>query len=93
VPNYFLKVSSTCCDPVPGDYLRPVGPGRSRKSTRPGANYVVDLVPFKFLDRLADLVPPRRKYRQRYFSAPRDDTARAGCGNRAKSNFLLIQYQ
>jgi hypothetical protein len=24
------------------------------------------------------------------FSAPRDDTARAGCGNRAKSNFLSI---
>ncbi len=24
-----------------------------------------------------------------FFSAPRDDTARAGCGNRAKSNFLL----
>jgi hypothetical protein len=35
-----------------------VGPSRSRKSTRPGANGVVDLSPFEFLDRLADLVPP-----------------------------------
>ncbi len=43
-----------------------VGPGRSRKSTRPGANGVVELSPFEFLDRLADLVPPPRKHRQRY---------------------------
>ncbi|MBM4012690.1 MAG: hypothetical protein FJ286_15190 [Planctomycetes bacterium] len=42
-----------------------VGPGRSRKSTRPGANGVVDLSPFEFLDRLADLVPPPRKHRHR----------------------------
>jgi hypothetical protein len=35
--------------------------GRSRKSTRPGANGVVDLVPFEFLDRLADLVPELRR--------------------------------
>ncbi len=35
-----------------------VGPGRGRKSTRPGANGVVELTPFEFLDRLADLVPP-----------------------------------
>jgi len=41
-----------------------VGPGR--KSTRPGANGAVDLSPFKFLDRLADLVPPPRKHRHRY---------------------------
>ncbi len=34
------------------------GPGRGRKSTRPGANGVVELSPFEFLDRLADLVPP-----------------------------------
>jgi hypothetical protein len=27
------------------------------------------------------------------FSAPRDDTARAGCGNRAKSNFLPLAQQ
>ena len=42
-----------------------VGPGRSRTSTRPGANGVVDLSPFEFLDRLADLVPPPRKHRHR----------------------------
>jgi len=42
------------------------GPSRSRKSTRPGANGVVDLSPFEFLDRLADLVPPSRKHRHRY---------------------------
>jgi hypothetical protein len=43
-----------------------VGPGRSRKSTRPGANGVVELSPFEFLDRPADLVPPPRKHRHRY---------------------------
>jgi len=43
-----------------------VGPGRGRKSTRPGANGVVELSPFEFSDRLADLVPPPRKHRQRY---------------------------
>ena len=43
-----------------------VGPGRSRKSTRPGANGIVELSPFEFLDRLADLVPPPRKHRHRY---------------------------
>jgi hypothetical protein len=43
-----------------------VGPSRSRKSTRPGANGVVELSPFGFLDRLADLVPPPRKHRHRY---------------------------
>jgi hypothetical protein len=42
------------------------GPGRSRKSTRQGANGVVELAPFEFLDRLADLVPPPRKHRHRY---------------------------
>ena len=35
-----------------------VGSGRGRKSTRPGANGVVELSPFEFLARLADLVPP-----------------------------------
>ncbi len=39
--------------------------GRSRKSTRPGVNGVVELSPFEFLDRLSDLVPPPRKHRQR----------------------------
>ena len=43
-----------------------VGPGRGRKSTRPGATGVVDISPFEFLDRLADLVPPPRKHRHRY---------------------------
>ena len=43
-----------------------VGPGRSRTSTRPGANGVVEFSPFEFLDRLADLVPPPRKHRHRY---------------------------
>jgi hypothetical protein len=43
-----------------------VGPGRGRKSTRPGANGVVELAPFEFLDRLADLVPQPRKHRHRY---------------------------
>ncbi|MBM4011348.1 MAG: hypothetical protein FJ286_08205, partial [Planctomycetes bacterium] len=41
-------------------------PGRGRKSTRPGANGVVELSPFEFLDRVADLVPPPRKHRHRY---------------------------
>jgi hypothetical protein len=39
---------------------------RGRKSTRPRANGVVELKPFGFLDRLADLVPPPRKHRHRY---------------------------
>ena len=43
-----------------------VGPGRGRQSTRPGANGVVELTPFEFLDRLVDLVPPPRKHRHRY---------------------------
>ena len=43
-----------------------VGPGCGRKSTRPGANGVVELSLFEFLDRLADLVPPPRKHRHRY---------------------------
>ena len=43
-----------------------VGPGRGRKSARPGAHGVAELSPFEFLDRLADLVPPPRKHRHRY---------------------------
>jgi hypothetical protein len=43
-----------------------VGPGRGRKSTRPGVSGVVELSPFEFLDRLAALVPPPRKHRHRY---------------------------
>ena len=43
----------------------PAGPGCSRKSTRPGASGVVELAPFEFLDRLADLIPQPRKHRNR----------------------------
>jgi hypothetical protein len=43
-----------------------VGPGRGRKSTRPGASGLIELSPFEFLDRLADLIPPPRKHRHRY---------------------------
>ncbi|NBS33267.1 MAG: hypothetical protein EBS83_10825 [Planctomycetia bacterium] len=39
-----------------------VGPGRGRKTTRPGVSGVVELSPFQFLDRLADLVPPPRRH-------------------------------
>ena len=42
-----------------------VGPGRERKSTRPGGNGFVKISPFDFLDRLSDLMPPR-KHRHRY---------------------------
>jgi hypothetical protein len=56
-----------------------VGRGRGRKSTRPGANGVVELTPFEFLDRLADLVPPPRKHRHRYHGvfAPNNKLRRA----------------
>jgi hypothetical protein len=43
-----------------------VGPGRTEKSTRPGASGVVELSPFEFLDRLANLIPPPRRHRHRY---------------------------
>jgi len=43
-----------------------VGQGRKRKSTQPGANGVIELSPFEFLDRLADLIPQPRKHRHRY---------------------------
>jgi hypothetical protein len=43
-----------------------VGLGHRRKSTRPGASGRVELTPFEFLDRLADLVPPPRRHRHRY---------------------------
>jgi hypothetical protein len=43
-----------------------VGPGRKRKSTQPGANGVIELAPFEFLDRLADLIPQPRRHRHRY---------------------------
>ena len=43
-----------------------VGRGRGRQSTRPGASGVIELSPFEFLDRIADLIPPPRKHRHRY---------------------------
>jgi hypothetical protein len=43
-----------------------VGPGRSRRSTRPGASGVIELIPFEFLDRLTVLIPTRRRHRHRY---------------------------
>ena len=43
-----------------------VGPGRGRKSTRPGASGVVELTPPRVPRPLADLVPPPRKHRHRY---------------------------
>jgi hypothetical protein len=74
-----LRIGATLRDPRPRRPDRPhplraatpkaanwVGPGRGRKSTRPGASGVVELSPFEFLDRLADLVPPPRKHRHRY---------------------------
>ena len=42
-----------------------VGPGRGRKSTRPGEGGGA-LSPFEFLDRVADLERPPRKHRNRY---------------------------
>jgi hypothetical protein len=53
-----------------------VGPSRSHKSTRPGANGVVELSPFEFLNRLADLVPPPRKHRHRPAGGWRGDRAK-----------------
>lgn len=46
-----------------------VGRVRGRKSSRPGADGVVKLSPFEFLDRLADLMPPPRIHRHRYHGA------------------------
>ncbi|NBV46494.1 MAG: hypothetical protein EBR86_12870 [Planctomycetia bacterium] len=43
-----------------------VGQGRKRKSMQPRANGVVELTPFEFLDRLADLIPQPRRHRHRY---------------------------
>jgi hypothetical protein len=43
-----------------------VGPGRKRKWTQPGAGGVIELAPFEFLDRLADLIPQPRRHRHRY---------------------------
>jgi len=55
-----------------------VGPGCGPKPTRPGANGVVELSPFEFVDRLANLVPPRRWPLRT--SAGNARTLRAGMG-------------
>jgi len=47
----------------PGNW---VGPGRTRKPTRPGASGVIEMTPFEFLDRLAVLIPTPRPHRYRY---------------------------
>jgi hypothetical protein len=72
-----------------------IGRGRGRKSTQPGANGVVELAPFEFLDRLADLVPPPRKHRHRYHGvfAPNHTLRRAvtalAIGNVGKTSACL----
>ena len=43
-----------------------VGPGRTEKSTRPGASGVIELTPFEFLDRPAAVIPPPQRHRHRY---------------------------
>ena len=75
-----------------------VGPGRGRKSTRPGGNGVIELSPFEFLDRLADLVPPPRKHRHRYHGvfAPNHKLRRAvtalAIGNVGKQRDATISH-
>jgi len=59
-----------------------VGPGRRRKSTRPEANGVVEFAPFEFLDRLADLVPPPRRYHGVFASNPKLTRAVTALGKR-----------
>jgi hypothetical protein len=56
-----------------------VGPGRKRKSTQTGASGVIELAPFEFLVRLADLIPQPRKHRHRYYGvfAPNHTLRRA----------------
>ena len=44
-----------------------IGPGRTKKSTSPDEQGIVTLSPTELLDRLADLVPPPRKHRHRYY--------------------------
>jgi hypothetical protein len=58
-----------------------VGPGRTRKSTRPGASGVIELTPFEFLDRLAALIPPPRRHRHRYHGGLHRTTR---CGRRSR---------
>ncbi len=57
------QVRSTLPRHKRGDWI---GPGRTKKSTSPDAQGVVNLSPHELLDRLADLVPPPRKHRHRY---------------------------
>jgi hypothetical protein len=49
-----------------GGFGRTSASGRGQKTTRLGANGVVELSPCDFLGGLADLVPPPRKHRHRY---------------------------
>jgi len=52
---------------------------------------VVELSPFEFLDRLADLVPPPRKHRHRYHGvfAPNHQFKRPATGHLEKLVVLL----
>jgi len=52
-----------------------VGPGRKRKWTQPGAGGVIELAPFEFLDRLADLIPQPRPAGTRTADMPRKAAA------------------
>jgi hypothetical protein len=60
-----------------------VGPGRTRKSTRPGSSGVIKLTPFEFLDRLATLdSPPPRPRRPWLLGRGRPSTlSRSDCVN------------
>jgi hypothetical protein len=53
-------------DRIGDQHRTPLGPGRKRKSTQTGASGVIELAPFEFLDRFADLIPQPRKHRHRY---------------------------
>ena len=46
-----------------------VGPGRTEKSTRPGASGVIELMPFEFLNQLAKQALPPWRHRDRYQEA------------------------
>jgi hypothetical protein len=52
-----------------------VGPGRGRKSTRPGAHGLVELSPFEFLDRITCCGRPSRHWRSRLRGDCRQESA------------------
>ena len=56
-----------------------------REVSRERGNGVVDLTPFEFLDRLADLVPPPRKHRHRYHGVFAPITSSGGPSRRWRS--------